>query len=247
MSQLARTVKSSVPWFVRRLRSIDYYLRRNVLEVKDLHCLKLAMDWAHDPILEVCKLPGGGLANLNERALRDSEVLGAACRNSGGKNFLEIGTAAGVGTTLMALNAPNAIVHTVNMPPEESADAGKYITFSLTREQIGRVYREKGITNVRQIYANTAHWEPDFGPIDVAFIDGCHDTHFVYEDTRKTLKKCRPGSLILWHDFAPELSHTYAHIRNVCRAIAQMYADRLLRGKVLHLRDSWVGLYKVPE
>lgn len=241
-------MKSAIPGYLRRLRSTSHYLRRHVLEVKDLHCLKLAMRWTDDPILgDPGNYLSSGLMNLNQRSLRDSEVLGAACRNCTGKTILEIGTAYGASTALMASNAPGATIHTVNMPPEESLDAGKYITYSLTRDQIGKVYREAGLTNVQQIYANTAHWEPDFGPIDMAFIDGCHDTRFVYEDTRKVLKKCRPGSLILWHDFNPALSHTYSHIGNVCRAVARLYADRLIRGKILHLRDSWVGLYCVPS
>ena len=100
--------------------------------------------------------------------------------------------------------------------------------------------------NVRQIYANTATWEPDIGPIDVAFIDGCHDADFVFNDSRKVLKHCRPGSAMLWHDFAPELTPVYPWIAEVCSGVERLYRERLISGRILHLRESWVGLYRVP-
>ena len=98
-----------------------------------------------------------------------------------------------------------------------------------------------------QILANTASWEPDFGPIDVALIDGCHDADFVYEDTRKLLARCRAGSLILWHDFHPGLRRVHPWIASVCSGIERLYENGLLRGKIFHLQDSWVGLYRVPD
>ena len=81
-----------------------------------------------------------------------------------------------------------------------------------------------------QILANTATWEPDFGPIDVALIDGCHDAEFVYGDTRKVLARCREGSLILWHDFHPALRRVYPWIASVCDGRRAPLPDGLLRG-----------------
>ena len=83
-------------------------------------------------------------------------------------------------------------------------------------------------------------------PLGVAFIDGCHDAEFVYHDTRKVLERSRPSSLILWHDFNPEVSHKFSWIREVCLGVERLIADKLVRGRILHLQDSWVGLYQVP-
>lgn len=224
------------------------HLEANVLEVRKLTYLKQAMGWANDPILAVDHLYAYKTINdLNDRRLRDAQVLGSACRNGSPTILLEIGTSYGYSTALMAQNAPSGTVYTVNIPPEEIENGGKNISFAPSRDEIGWYYREQGLTSIKQILVNTATWEPDIGTIDVAFIDGCHDTEFVYNDTRKILQHCRPGSLILWHDFAPSLIKVYSWIEEVCRAVEQLYVDGLIKGKILHLQDSWTGLYQVPE
>lgn len=223
------------------------YLESNVLEVRNLSMLMKAMGWSNSPVLEEDLHIFQYLEDLNDRRLRDAEVLAAACCNGNPKVLLEIGTSHGKTTALMAQNAPSGIVYTVNIPPDEIDEGGTNVTFAPSIEEIGKYYRDKGCQNIKQILANTANWEPDFGPIDVAFIDGCHDADFVYHDTRKILKQCRPGSIVMWHDFNPSLARVYPWIKDVCRGVERLYADGLIRGRVLHLQDSWVGLYKVPE
>jgi predicted O-methyltransferase YrrM len=203
------------PGFLRRafrrlLREEWPQLEANVLEVRDLPRLKKAMGWSEDPILEGAHLHGFDyLVDLNDRRLRDAEALGVACRNGDSKLLMEIGTGLGYSTALMARNAPQARVLTVNIPPEEIATGGKNTPFAPRREQIGSYYRELGLANVEQIYANTAVWEPPVDGIDVAFIDGCHDADFVYNDTVKILRHMRPGGVVLWHDFNPSLARVY--------------------------------------
>jgi hypothetical protein len=145
----------------------------------------------------------------------------------------------------MAQNAPQATVHTVNIPPEEIDQGGTFVTRSFSREEIGRYYKERNLTNIRQIYANTATWEPDIGPIDIAFVDGCHDADFVFNDTRKILKFAHPGTVILWHDFNFSLVGKYDWIADVCRGIERLYEEKLIAGNILNVRDSWVGYYGV--
>jgi len=223
------------------------HLARNVLTVRSLKDLKRALGWEADPVLEGEHLSAFEyLEDLNDRRMRDAEIIGAACRNGAPKVLLEIGTAYGKTTALMAQNAPGGVVYTVNIPPEEIAEGGDKVTFAPSREDIGRYYREKKFHNVHQILANTARWEPDFGPIDVAFIDGCHDADFVYSDTKKVLHQCRSGSLLMWHDFNPTLSPVYHWINDVCDGVERLFAEGLLKGRILQLQDSWVGLYRVP-
>lgn len=222
------------------------HLRRNVLEVRDFVCLKKAMGWTADPVLTDEHLGRFDyLEDLNERRLRDAEVIAGACCNGAPRTLLEIGTANGQTTALMARHAPAATVHTVNIPPEEIHEGGRLVTGAFAAGDLGRVYREQGCTNVRQILANTATWEPDLGPVDVALIDGCHDAEFVFNDTRKILKTCRPGSIILWHDFNLDVMAAYPWIAEVCHGVDRLYAERLIKGRILHVRDSWIGLYRV--
>jgi predicted O-methyltransferase YrrM len=224
------------------------FLAANILNVRKLDYLKKAMGWMNDPVLDEEYFHRFKyLEDLNDRPLRDAEVIGAACGNHDPKILLEIGTSFGKTTALMARNAAKGMVHTVNIPPEEIEAGGKNITFAPSRSDIGKVYRELGLANVTQIFANTATWEPDFGPIDVAFVDGCHDADFVYNDTVKILRYCHPGSIVMWHDFNPELTRVYGWIGDVCQGVEQLYVDGLLTGRILLLQDSWVGLYQVPE
>jgi predicted O-methyltransferase YrrM len=218
-----------------------------VVEVRGLEQLLLAMGWQRRPVLRGEHLRAfRGIEDLHERRMRDAEVIGAACANEGRKILLEIGTGRGLTTALMAENAPHATVHTVNIPPDEIVEGGRFTTFAPSLDEIGSYVRERQLSNVAQIFANTAQWEPDFGPLDVAFIDGCHDADFVYHDTRKVLAHCREGAVILWHDFHPGLVRVYPWIGSVAAGIDRLFRDGLLRGRVLHLQDSWVGLYRVP-
>ncbi len=223
------------------------HVKANLLTARDIRTLKRAMGWVNDPVLDddwIYRFEN--LTDLNDRRVRDVEVLGGACANGDPKILLEIGTAGGEGTAIMAKNAPNGTVYTVNILPEDIAEGGKVVSYAPAKEEIGKYYRDRGLTNVVQIYANTLRWEPDFGPIDVAYIDGCHDASFVYGDTKKILAKCRPGSIILWHDFAPELIGAYPFIKDVMRGVEFLYQEKLLRGNILHLQDSFMGIYKVP-
>jgi len=221
-------------------------LASRVLEVKRLEHLMTALHWNKSPILD--EFPHlhefQHLTDLNARRLRDAEVLAAACQNEGSQNVLEIGTSTGQTTALMSRNAPEATIHTVNIPPEQIADGGKLVTYAPSHQQIGHVYRQMGCTNVHQILANTAIWEPDM-EIDVAFIDGCHDADFVFNDTIKVLRHCHPGSIVMWHDFAPPLISACEWIEQVCCGVAKLYKYNQITAPILHLEDSWIGLYRV--
>lgn len=226
--------------------SSSSHLENNVLEVRNFAMLKKAMGWTNDPDLDFEHLHHFDyLEDLNDRRIRDAEVVGGACCNGRPKTILEIGTGRGLMTAVIARNAPQADVYTVNIPPEEITEGGKLVTGAPTRAEIGSFYREMGLTNIHQIYANTANWQPAFGPIDVAFIDGCHDAAFVFDDTVKVIQRCRPGSLLIWHDFAPGLAKPYHWIAAVCQGVSRLYAKQVIRSRILHLQDSWVGLARI--
>lgn len=236
--------------FIRgKIKSNNYpFLSKNVLEVRSLQCLKKAMNWQADPFLDSDHLHEFNfLTDLNDRRIRDAEVLMTACCNGNPKILLEIGTSHGRTTALMAQNSSQGIVYTVNIPPEEIAEGGRYVTFAPEKVEIGKYYRDKKCANVKQIFANTKNWIPDFGPIDVAFIDGCHDADFVFNDTVKILSNSRPGSIIMWHDFNPKLVKVYDWIDDVCNGVERLYREGLINGKILHLVDSWTGLYVVSK
>lgn len=224
------------------------YLRRHVIELNNTRELQKVFGWQQEPTMDDPSIYAFEyIEDVNGRRLRDAESLGTVVRNANPSICLEIGTAEGHSAALMAINAPQARIFSVNIPPEEivSGKGGKLTTIALEREKIGSYYRERGLVNITQILANTATWKPNIGTIDIAFVDGCHDARFVYNDTCKVLKHMKPGSFVLWHDFNLELVHKYESIKSVCWGVEKLFAHGLLRGRVFHLRDSWVGIYRV--
>jgi len=68
----------------------------------------------------------------------------------------------------------------------------------------------------------------------------------VFNDTRKVLSQMKSGSFVLWHDFNPELVDQYDWIDAVCSGVEKLYSRGIIKGRILHLRDSWIGIYQVP-
>lgn len=236
---------------IKKALGIEFsMLDRMVIEVENIREMHKLFNWENEPTLDDSRLDDFDYPeDLNLRRLHDAEIVGSVMANLGTANALEIGTAEGHMTALMAQNAKASTISTINIPPEglERGEGGTLTTGALTRDRIGAYYRERGCENVRQIYANTASWEPDIGPIGAAFIDGCHDAEFVYNDTCKALSIAEPGAYILWHDFNFSLVRSYHWIYEVCVGLEELYRTRRLRGRIYHLRDSWVGLYRVPS
>ncbi len=223
-------------------------IKKHTLEVRNFDFLRQALGWEKLPQIDIEAVDRYRiLEDLNERNLRDMQVILGACANKDAKgcNILEIGTAYGQTTTYMSHNAPLSTVYTLNIPPEEIEEGGEMVTYCLSHEEIGKEYKKAGCKNVVQILANTLNWTPEMDSIDIAFIDGCHDPEFVYQDTVRVLSKCKKGSIILWHDFNPELVDHYSWVGGVCSAVAKLYEDGHLSNKTLHLQDSYVGLYVV--
>lgn len=224
------------------------HLRSNVIELNNYHELMKVFKWNKIPILDRPDMKDFDyIEDVNERRIRDTESLATVIRNTNPKVLLEIGTANGMGTVLMSVNAPNGQIYTVNIPPEEasSGSGGKLITVAITEQQIGIEYRKRNLNNIHQIMANTLNWQPNIGKIDVAFIDGSHDKEFVVNDTKKILPHMNSGGFVIWHDFNLELTEKYNWIGEVCKGVEELYKEGLVEGRIFHIRDSWMGIYQV--
>lgn len=224
------------------------YLRRAVIELNNFQELKKIYGWKNDPILDRPDIYDyDHIEDVNERRIRDAESLAVVMRNTNPKTAVEIGTADGMATVLMSINAPDSKICTINIPPEEvhSGKGGKLTTIALEKVMIGRAYRERKLSNIIQLYINSAKWKPDIGIIDVSLIDGCHDSEYVYHDTRTILEHMRKGSFVLWHDFNLDLADKYYWIHSVCIGVEKLFQDGLINGRIFHVRDSWVGIYRI--
>lgn len=233
---------------LRRVLDPHPHLQREVIELDTISELMKVFKWKEAGVLDRIDIHDFDyVEDANERRVRDAECIATVMANVKPVTALEIGTSNGMGTALMSVNSPSSKIFTVNIPPEEiiSGDGGRLTTIALAKEKIGAVYRERGLNNIEQIFANTATWTPEIGRVNVAFIDGCHDEEFVYNDTKKVLQCMQPGDFILWHDFNPSLVRKFGWIGEVCSGVERLYEDGLIRGRIFNLRNSWVGIYQV--
>lgn len=233
---------------VRTFSSKFYFLKRNVIELNNMEELKKIMGWKdnptlNDPWLNECST----FLDANERRMRDAESICVVCKNTNPSTIVEIGTSYGRTTTHIADNAPDASIHTLNILPEgiESGEAGKVVTHALTKNEIGKLYKERDLPNITQIYENSLTWEPNMKEVDIAFIDGCHDKEFVISDTLKVINKMKKGSFVMWHDFNLDLINRCDWIHDVCSAVERLYVLGVIKGPVYHIKDSWVCIYEV--
>lgn len=239
---LLNKIKNKIFW---KANILDF----KVIEVNNIEEIKKNFGWTETPRIEREGIHDYQyVEDINERRIRDAEVLGAVVANINRKTILEIGTSTGVTTVYLAKNAPKSHVFTINIPAEDLYDGkgGINTTIALEAAEIGKEYKKLGLQNITQIYENTATWEPNIGEIDIAFIDGSHDTKFVFNDTVKVLKNMPSGSFIMWHDFNPALRKKFHWINDVCKGIELLYKKGYLTDRIFVLKDSWIGLYRVP-
>ncbi|MGH9346591.1 MAG: class I SAM-dependent methyltransferase [Vicinamibacterales bacterium] len=152
-----------------------------------------------------CVLPAhlhdGGGTRLEELV-----YLAAATRVLQPRKIFEIGTFKGRTTTVFALNAPEAEIVTLDLPPGGTAGAG-YIGSDaelVRRRNLAEFISEYGVHDrCRQVLADSIHFDPrpHAGTVELAFIDGAHTYAYVKNDTEKAAVMMAPRGLVFWHDY----------------------------------------------
>ena len=114
------------------------------------------------------------------------------------KRILEFGTFNGLSTWHLVTNAPDAVVTTVDLPPEVSVagstDSG--LQKGKTREFL------PPSSNLRVVEIDSRAWTPDVEDIDLCFIDAGHSYECARNDTEKALKVMSRRGVVVWHDAA---------------------------------------------
>lgn len=186
--------------------------------------------------------------DLNGRKRRDAEVLCTLAANATG-DVLELGTSHGRGAFKLASNlAPGLNCHTVNILPEQhDASGGKMVTHLIPKVDIGSYYRERGIRNVEQHFANTARWEMPAAiqNLSLAFIDAAHDEENVYLDSKLAWDRLAPGGFMVWHDFS-KFSRHFDWVDASMRGAERFVAEMSFAAEIIHLRHSWMGVLRKP-
>lgn len=179
--------------------------------------------------------------HAGDRALAHGEALVVALITAftRPRHILEIGTASGQGTTIMAEQAPEAKIDTLdlgNEAPSLGQQRGQPPWQDLS--SVGAAYRDAGHgERVTQHLCDSARFDYGAlgGRIDLAFIDGAHTYEYVASDSRQVLAHLAPGGVVVWDDCdyrSPGVSRALVQLRAEGRAIYRIVGTRLavLRG-----------------
>jgi hypothetical protein len=79
----------------------------------------------------------------------------------------------------------------------------------------------------------------------MAFIDGCHDTRYIINDTLKVLPLMRQHGFLIWHDFNPRLTHQFPWLNKVIAGVKALYAGGHLSQPTLYLRNSFTAVHRL--
>lgn len=157
---------------------------------------------------------------------------------------LELGTAHGNTVANICRECTETRVYTVNAPAE--LQSGDCVSFALTPEEIGCVYRKHGFAGrVTQILENTLFLDLSQylkeGKVDVAIIDACHDREYVINDFLKVEPFVRPGGVVLLHDTHPSLERHLKGGYAACMSLRRRGYD------IRHLENTWWGVWIKPQ
>jgi len=170
----------------------------------------------------------------------DYTPLMKLCRARRLEVVVELGTAHGNTTANICRQCPDTKVYTVNAPVDEQT--GVFVTYELSRSEIGRVYRAHGYADrVTQIFCNTLDLNLsqyfDQPVIDLAIIDACHDTDYVLNDFDKVRPFVRAGGIVLFHDTHPSMRNHLVGSYRACMILRRKGYD------IRHIKGTWWAIW----
>jgi Methyltransferase domain len=143
--------------------------------------------------------------------LTDIISLCLICRLVAPRVIFEIGTLNGYTTQHLISNTPlDAVLYSLDLPAEGAALQlattfmdGLHIAAHQQSSDQFIVESSPEAARVHRLYGDSATFDyaPYEGKVDLFFIDGAHSYAYVRSDTMNAVKCCKPGSVIVWHDF----------------------------------------------
>lgn len=146
----------------------------------------------------------------------------------------EIGTFNGTATSMMALNSPDTVIHTLDLPPDDRTGGTllEQDDFHLIKKRkLGAAFPLAPQGRIIQYHGDSACW--DYSLVREAtfvFIDGAHTYDYIRNDTEKTLAHCRKPLTVVWHDC--DLYHGGV-VRWLSEMVAKGMPVRRIRGTAL--------------
>ena len=146
---------------------------------------------------------------INEMPCSAADILSLCliARLTNPKRIFEIGTFNGYTALHFAMNAQDAEVYTLDLPPSSNVALDTTLgddRFVGDTMKHRRMFEDRAeAARIHPLYGDSAAFDfsPFRGTIDFFFIDGSHSYEYVRNDTLKALTCCHSGSVIAWHDY----------------------------------------------
>lgn len=140
---------------------------------------------------------------------RDLIAILALAKNQRPKAALEFGTYFGSTTANLALNLPDAIIHTIDLP-EDSTEAASVIEgrpvddlHLIQGRKLGKSFRGTPLEQrIVQHQGDTATYDYSViqDPVTVFLVDGSHTYDYARSDTLRCFALAQGESTFMWHD-----------------------------------------------
>lgn len=119
--------------------------------------------------------------------------------------IFEMGSYDGLTTAVFLLNAPDAQVYSLDLPPQapaddEDLDSDKDL---VAARHLGAIPRAIGLNHYTQILCDTMTFDPTpfTDSVELGLVDAAHDVKHVRNDTIKMATMMTDGGLVFWHDY----------------------------------------------
>jgi hypothetical protein len=158
----------------------------------------------------------------------------------GARSVFEIGTFDGRTTVTLAANAPDASVHTLDLPTgaktalQVTNDDRRYID---KPESGGRIHGTAFAGRIKQLYGDSATFDFSRYEADFVFVDGAHTYDYVLSDSARATGMVRKrGGIVVWHD--------YGEWEGVTRALNELVLQTEYSG-IRHVAGTSLAVLKV--
>lgn len=179
----------------------------------------------------------------------DAEAWILAVLAKKARAMFEFGTCSGKTTYLWARNATDgASIVTLTLAPHQvesyttaPGDSARDVRHAVRESTFERFfYTGTDVeSRITQLYGDSKEFDDAqyAGRFDLIFVDGSHAYSYVLSDSARALRMCRPGGLILWHDYAGP-----RHSRGVYRGLNELARSVPL----VHVKGTTLVAHRKP-
>lgn len=197
--------------FVRSPRAVGNVLRLMGSTVRDVQFeraspLPVVPSWLATAIGQYAVLlPARTLLQPGNQALDGLLHLVGLAKAIEARTIFEIGTYNGVTALTLAMNLPQATIHTLDLPPGQMPSLPlfeqDYDNLSGFRERVYAGYAEA--SRITQHLGDSAEFDfsPFYAGCQLVYVDGAHSLEYVKNDTQAAFAMVSDPGIVVWDDY----------------------------------------------